>query len=398
MLAPHPKILTSAAALLTLVSSFAQGQIAIDPQILPSTSTTIPTSTTISTPSTSSSSNLTVTPGTACNNSPTLCSRAYDNITHMGAHDSAFLRDASTGNSLAGNQYFNATVALSAGIRLLQGQVHDSAGTLQLCHTSCELLDAGPLQAWLTKIKHWLDDDANRNEIVTLLLVNSDNRPVSAYGSAFELSGIASYGFIPPSPSTASDTNWPTLEEMISTNKRLVTFVASLDYNSTDFPYLLSEFTHVFETSFDVTSLSNFSCNLDRPASAGSAENALSQKMMPLMNHFAYTSLTSSIDIPNVSDIDVTNSPSVNKTGALGQHARNCTSSWGQVKPVFVLVDFYDHGPAIETADRLNGVTGNVQGRKVSGSERNGGSTTSGVAGGRRIIGVVPGIIGLVMF
>ena len=41
----------------------------------------------------------------ACNNSPDLCSRSYSNITQLGAHDSAFLRDASTGFSSSGNQY-----------------------------------------------------------------------------------------------------------------------------------------------------------------------------------------------------------------------------------------------------------------------------------------------------
>lgn len=41
---------------------------------------------------------------TACNNSPDLCSKTYDSITHLGAHDSAFVRDASTDYSTAGDQ------------------------------------------------------------------------------------------------------------------------------------------------------------------------------------------------------------------------------------------------------------------------------------------------------
>ena len=41
----------------------------------------------------------------ACNNSPDLCDRSYSNITQLGAHDSPFLRDASTGNTDSGNQY-----------------------------------------------------------------------------------------------------------------------------------------------------------------------------------------------------------------------------------------------------------------------------------------------------
>ena len=41
---------------------------------------------------------------TACNNSPSLCSKSYGEITHLGAHDSPFVRDASTDFSTAGDQ------------------------------------------------------------------------------------------------------------------------------------------------------------------------------------------------------------------------------------------------------------------------------------------------------
>jgi hypothetical protein len=55
---------------------------------------------------------------------PKLCSKSYDQITHLGAHDSPFLRNASTGFSTLGNQFFNRTVQLDAGVRLLSAQIH----------------------------------------------------------------------------------------------------------------------------------------------------------------------------------------------------------------------------------------------------------------------------------
>lgn len=76
-----------------------------------------------------------------------------------------------------------------------------------------------------------------------------------------------------------------------------------------------------------------------------------------------------------MNDIVTTNSPATGTTGALGLHAQTCMSQWG-VKPVFVLVDFYDQGPAIEAADRLNGIQ--PVGRKASGG---GAGSTSGAAG-----------------
>ncbi|KAI1655073.1 PLC-like phosphodiesterase [Daldinia decipiens] len=284
---------------------------------------------------------------TACNNSPNLCSRSYSDITHMGAHDSSFLRDESTSNSIAGNQYFNATVALDAGIRLLQAQVHDLNGAIELCHTSCSLLDAGTLQTWLASIKSWMD--SHPNEVVTLLIVNSDGKSAADFGAVFSGSGINTYGY------AHSGTTWPTLQEMISANTRLVTFIASITVDS-QYPYLLSEFDHVFETSFEVTSLSGFNCTLDRPSSQSSAGAAIQAGMLPLMNHFAYNLLGASIMVPNSDNITITNSPSTSTAGNLGLHAQTCNEQWG-IKPVFVLVDFFNEGPAIETADNLNSIT-----------------------------------------
>ncbi|KAK0711430.1 PLC-like phosphodiesterase, partial [Lasiosphaeris hirsuta] len=325
-----------------------------------------------------------------CNNSPLLCSRAYNNVTHMGAHDSAFLRDASTGNSIAGNQFFNATVALSAGIRLLQAQVHNVNNTLRLCHTDCSLLDAGPLADWLAKIKFWMD--RNPNEVVTLLLVNSDNQPASTMGAAFDSSGISTYGYT-PSSATAT-TVWPTLQNLITSNKRLVSFIAPLGTASASHPFLLDEFTYVFETPYDVRSLSNFTCTLDRPSSAGTAASALGIGMLPLMNHIAYTEITTSITVPNAGDIDTTNAPSTVTTGALGTHANSCNAAWG-TKPVFVLVDFYDKGPAVDTADRLNGIV--PIGRKSStGDSATSGSAREGGMGGVALLGFLVAVVVMV--
>lgn len=96
----------------------------------------------------------------ACNNSPDLCDKSYGEITHLGAHDSPFYALDSSANSAA-TQHYNSTDQLSAGVRLLSGQVHDSDGEWHLCHTSCDLYDAGTLTDWLSGIKGWMDDNPN---------------------------------------------------------------------------------------------------------------------------------------------------------------------------------------------------------------------------------------------
>lgn len=311
----------------------------------------------------------------ACNNSPDLCSRQYSNVTHMGAHDAAFLRDSSTDNSVAGNQYYNATKALNAGIRLLSLQVHNQNGTLQLCHTTCSLLDAGTLVDFLVKIKYWMDE--NPNEVVTLLIVNSDDEDVASFGAVYESSNISTYGY---TPATASASNtWPTLQTMIDDGTRLVTFIATITY-STTYPYLLNEWDFVFETAYEVTSLAGLNCTVDRPSSVSDASSGISSGYLPLMNHFVYQSITSSIMVPNVEIIDTTNSPDTGTIGALGQHAATCNSEWGTA-PVFALVDFYSEGPAIDTADNLNGIT--AEGRSDSSSATSDASSGLGPAGAK---------------
>jgi hypothetical protein len=193
---------------------------------------------------------------TACNNSPDLCSKSYSSIAQLGAHDSPFLRDASTGDSTSGNQYFNSTVQLSAGVRMLTAQVHQSSGQWHLCHTSCDLLDAGLLSTWLSEIKTWMD--SNPNDVVTVLLVNSDNATPAELAGEFTNSGITKYAYTPPSISSAPAT-WPTLQTLISDGTRLMTFVASLDKSGIDSTnsYLMDEFTFIFENPFTNTSPSN---------------------------------------------------------------------------------------------------------------------------------------------
>lgn len=198
--------------------------------------------------------------------------------------------------------------------------------------------------------------DSNPNEVVTLLLVNSDNNSTSTFGSVFSASGIDKYGYT-PTTTTGPQAVWPTLQTMISANTRLVTFIASIDY-STAFPYLLPEFSYAFETPFSVTSLSAFTCDLDRPSSLAPAgpTAALRAGYLSLQNHFVDTAEALGIQVPDVTDIATTNSPGLNATGSLGAEAKRCAAQWG-TKPTFILVDFWNVAGPIAAVDALNGIT-----------------------------------------
>lgn len=155
-----------------------------------------------------------------CNGHSELCSRKYSNVTQIGAHDSAFVGILPTDN-----QFLSVTSQLDGGIRYLQAQSHLKNGVLQLCHTSCDLKDAGTFVEYLTTIKTWMDK--NPNEVVTVLVTNGDGAPVSQFGTDMTTSGLASYAYSPGKQLAIAD--WPTLQELIDAKTRLVMFLGTFN-------------------------------------------------------------------------------------------------------------------------------------------------------------------------
>jgi hypothetical protein len=195
------------------------------------------------------------------------------------------------------------------------------------------------------------------------LVVNSDSATASDLKGEFAAANIEEYAYTPPSTTTAS-TQWPTLNELISNGTRMISFVASLDpASNTVAPYLLDEFTFIFETPYQITAPTNFSCTPDRPTVVqGDIQGATGSGRLSFMNHFLYSVEAFGIEEPDSVNVTITNGPSGTGIGNLGDAAANCSSAWGK-PPTFILVDFFDQGPAIETVDKLNGVT--AVGRKT---------------------------------
>tara|TARA_R110002003_G_scaffold97_7_gene7785 strand:- start:3230 stop:4333 length:1104 start_codon:yes stop_codon:yes gene_type:complete len=299
----------------------------------------------------------------ACNNSPALCSVSYDEVTHLGAHNSPFVRDTSTGWSSFGNQYFNTTVQLDAGVRLLTAQVHASsnphtkAHELRLCHSSCALFDVGSFSDWLWEIRSWLD--AHPSEVVTLVLVNFHFVDAREIEGEYARADVAHYGYVPsnitaaPPPSSEFNKTWPTLGEMIDRGERLVTFINALVPDKENAPYLLNEFDFLWENAYDVTTPSQFACMPDRPSNTTSIAETRSSGKLFFLNHLLYWQQAFGIKLPDTRTIAETNS--WDGEGGLGKHVRECADQVGK-PPTFVLVDFFNVGPAIRVIDAFNKV------------------------------------------
>jgi hypothetical protein len=73
------------------------------------------------------------------------------------------------------------------------------------------------------------------------------------------------------------------------------------------------------------------------------------------MNHFKYIEVARGIQIPDEDAVNVTNAPS-GGAGNLGEAARKCSLAYGSA-PNFLLVDFFNVGPAVQVVDELNGIS-----------------------------------------
>ncbi|KAI0206732.1 PLC-like phosphodiesterase [Astrocystis sublimbata] len=253
-----------------------------------------------------------------CNGKAEYCDRKYSQVTFAGSHNSGFV-----GIGPSDNQLTSVTAQLDQGIRFMTTQTHDKDGAIQMCHTSCDLLNAGPLQDYLNTVKTWVD--GHPDDVVTLLITNQDAIDITKFDDAFKSAGLDSLAFVPSGQLGLDD--WPTLGDMISSGNRVVVF---MDYNSdtSKVPYILDEFAYYFETPFDPLEDKLSGCDIDRPAGA-SADGRLI-----LANHNRNVEILG-IDLP-----DLTHAGDTNSVSSISAQSDTCKGQHGRV-PNVVLVSFF---------------------------------------------------------
>jgi hypothetical protein len=198
--------------------------------------------------------------------------------------------------------------------------------TLYNCHTSCDLLNAGPWEDTLVTIRNFLQD--NPYEVVTVLIGNSDFVDVEKFVPAITNSGLLDYVYEPTYVPQYRD-QWPTLGQMILRNQRVVFFM-DYDADQARVPYIMDEFTHMWETPFSPQDR-DFPCTQQRPPDLN--QTVARNQYMYMANH----NLNQRIDlssvgidvgddllIPNTALLNVTNGQA-NQYGRLGAMSLNCT-------------------------------------------------------------------------
>ncbi|KAG2197461.1 PLC-like phosphodiesterase [Mucor mucedo] len=280
-----------------------------------------------------------------CNGYAEYCNKPYNSLTYLLTHNSyGYVANP------ASNQLCPTNTQLDDGVRGLKlsaikpsnASATITAESISLCHTSCNILNAGAAVDTLTTITNWVKN--NPNEVITIMWNNLGSFEPSAFAAAYNASGILDYTFV----QTDNNYTWPTLGEMISSGKRVVNFLdEGADPNT--YPWLMREWDFVFETPYDNHNETQFSCVIDRPSEPNSPT-----EYMYVMNHFLYGTLTlgsTVIEIPQKGTANVTNG----ETSLLKQ-ATNCKQTFGR-QPNFLEIDFYNKGTALAIAAQLNNVT-----------------------------------------
>ncbi|MAW21630.1 MAG: hypothetical protein CMD16_04465 [Flavobacteriales bacterium] len=261
-----------------------------------------------------------------CNGSLDLCSKQYSEVAYLTTHN-AFNSDQD--GLFFPNQTYNIASQLNDGVRGLMIDVYNDLFGNPVAYHSIIALGYIPLSDILNDIKIFLDN--NPNEIVTIIL--------ECYVTANDIedeinqSGLANYLY-----THNNSLAWPTLQNMIDNDNRLVIFTDEDDANGSQnwYHYI---WNHAVETHFSVNTINDFTCDFNR----GDPLNDLF-----ILNHFV-TDATLGYGLYNESN-------DVNANPFFINRALDCQTQTNKF-PNFVTVDFYELGDGLAVVDQLNGIT-----------------------------------------
>jgi hypothetical protein len=271
----------------------------------------------------------------ACNGSPALCDRRYDQVTFPMTHNS--MSNADEGWPSA-NQQHGIVRQLVDGVRGLMLDVHswdrltgvsderrsDMSALEQtfLCHDTCRA-SRKPLVEGLCEITQFLDE--HPAEVVSIIFE-------SYVPSADVAAAMVSSGLVQRVVHHQLGEQWPTLGQMVEHDSRVVIFTEEGDNQPA---WNLSAWDSIWDTPYTFQRPSDLSCRLGRGAQTNS---------LFLMNHWLEQPAHRREWAQRM-----------NAEPALLPRMLECSTDAGR-RPNFVAVDHYDLGDLFEVVRRANGL------------------------------------------
>ena len=272
---------------------------------------------------------------TPCNGLVILCHRTYDQVTFPETHNS-FSTHEDNIYYPASNHQTGFEAQWNAGIRAFMLDTHylttidQSASQVRFCHgdpdrgfSPCAYGSVDPWN-WLNKLESEMESEDR--DIVTLLIENHVEG--DHLKEIFDDVGLTEQMYI-----HEMNAEWPTLNEMIDMEKRLVVFWEQS--GDSTHPYFHDFLAHGWTTSYgdDDTSLMN--CD---PLRGDSNQPVF--HMNNWLNNQAGLS-------------DPTRSSEVNNVDFILERAIECIGGHGK-RPTFIAVDWWEDGDVVEATKQVN--------------------------------------------
>lgn len=256
---------------------------------------------------------------TACNGSALLCGKRYNEVVFPATRHSVASRAE---HWIAANQNHGITRQLNDGVRALMLEVHPLMGKLYLARGN-PLVGRKPLADALVEVHAFMQ--SHQSEVITLLI--QSHVPAAEIAAALDTAGLSQclYAHQPGQP-------FPTLKEMVLSNRRLVIFA---DREGGAYPWYHPLWEYCQETSTKARRPGDFTSQLER----GRPESPLC-----IVNHY----LTAPWPSARLAS-------QVNFNPLFQQRVESFVRESQRV-PNFVVVDYYDVGALLEVVDMLNGL------------------------------------------
>jgi len=331
-----------------------------------------------------------------CNGSRFLCQKSYGNVTFMAAANSS----SGMGFHPFDGQFLSVGAILNGGVRALHVEIYPPAsgssgngtGQLRTCVGDCVYRDTGFFLTYMATIVNWMLLETNKNEVVTLFLVDKFDVDISLISSALDQAGASKLSWRPTTPGRPSRAAMPILYDMIVTlNQRLVVFLDTKpsyqDGVVDNTPCILSKRDYFIETQEVVTSVTEFAtCALPGPT--------ISNSQMTIAYHILTVTLSTTVQssfvnnwnskvlseeqiisskatsinaYPYCTIFDRWNAATTNcetdPTQGLLLHANACADQSSRLStiqaplyPNIIMVNWVEKGAVLETQDKLNGI------------------------------------------